>query len=303
MSKFLRRLLAGVSPTGRALRQAHEAAEVARLSAINRDPPPGEGWRVADQDSEGKWTVWNGPRPVASFWDENDAAAMARRNNQDPRPNPVHRDDGKYCVNCGSHETDASLKARGYVSCCPERYVIPEVWEVSAGRLATGEYHLWKPGEGLPTVTDDSWPERADAQAVADRRNRLAQIVPAPGVYRPDQGKPTTPEMADVVDAIRNSPEPYVARALHDAQTRGTSVTTGRLTGPTPEERARYKAEAKAEFLNVPVPDGLRMVVGPHKSPDDYLWWTFDRSGPVRGYTRKSNAQAAADRANNAPQT
>lgn len=255
MRNLLSRLLGGAPPTGKALRAAHEAAEKARLEAINRDPPPGNGWRLAPQDSEGKWTVWNGPRPVASFWDENEAAEWARRKNADPRPNPVQRDDGKYCVNCGSHETDESLKARGYVSCCPERYVIPETWHVSADRLATGHYHVWRPADGLPTITDDSWPEKAEAQRRADVLNLEAHIA--------DNLAPRSPDGVNL-------------------------------------DKAGW---ARAEFLNVPIPDGVRMVVGPRKSPDDGNWWTFDRSGPVRGYTRKTNARAAADRANNGPAT
>lgn len=274
MKSLLARLLGGVSPTGRALRTAHENAERARLSAINRDPPPGNGWRLAPQDSEGKWTVWNGPRPVASFWDENEAAEWARQMNRDPRPNPVDREDGKYCVNCGSRQTDESLKARGYVSCCPERYVIPEEWHVSADRLATGQFHLWRPAFGLDSMeTTTGFVDREEAKHEANHRNLLA--------HRPHAAMaPTTPEMADVVEAIQNSPEPYVARALHDA-----------------------KAEALATFIDVPIPDGVRAVVGPHRSPADGNWWVFDRGGPVRGYTRKTNAQLAADRINNAPQT
>jgi hypothetical protein len=271
---FLSRLFGG--PSKRALAHAHEQAEIARLRAINSEPPPGVGWRVADQDSEGKWTVWNGPRPVCSFWDENEAAAYARRQNRDPgRPNPVMREDGKYCVNCGSHETDDSLKARGYVNCCPERYVIPEVWHVSADRLATGQFHLWRPVDGLESMSDTGHDTHAAAQKDADARNialhREAQRAAADNGYAPEQ-------IAD--------PDAYMRR-----------------TPPALPDWTERRAAARAAFVDVPIPDGLRAVVGPHKSPDDGNWWVFDRGGPVRGYTRKTNAQAAADRLNNASQT
>jgi hypothetical protein len=292
MRNLLSRLLAGVTPTGRALRQAHEAAEIARLRGIaNEPPPPGIGWRVGDQDSEGKWTVWNGPRKIAAFWDENDAAEWARKQNRDPgRPNPVQREDGKYCVNCGSRETDESLKARGYVSCCPERYVIAETWAVTADRLATGQFHLWRPADGLESITDGGWDERAGAQHEADHRNLLA--------HRPHAAiRPTTPEMSAMVDAVAPAPGVYSPEQIADpdAYMRRTPPALAR---PDWTER---KAAALAAFIDVPIPDGVRMVVGPHKSPDDGNWWTFDRNGPVRGYTRKANAQAAADRANNGP--
>lgn len=277
MRNFLARLFGG--PSQSALAHAHRQAEIARLAAIAKEaPPPGEGWRVGDQDSEGKWTVWNGPRKIASFWDENEAAEWARAQNRDPGPpNPVHWEDGKYCVNCGSHETDDSLKARGYVSCCPERYVIPEVWHVT-DKLATGQYHLWRPLDGLETITDDSWADKADARHEADHRNLLAHR-PHPAALKEDLG-----------DGVWRDVAPEEAQAAAKAALRP-------LMGPASEGRALRRAD----FLNVPIPDGVRMVVGPLKSPDDGNWWTFDRNGPVRGYTRKTNAQAAADRANNGP--
>lgn len=273
--RFLSRLF--LTPSRKALAHAHEQAEIARLQSLNRDPPPGNGWRLAPQDSEGKWTVWNGPRPVASFWDENEAAEWARQMNRDRQPNPVQREDGCYCVNCGSRETDDSLKARGYVSCCPERYVIPEAWHVTGDRLATGNWHVWRPADGLPSIdADHSWPERADAQYEADYRNLLA-VSPVP--------------MGGQNSGFR--PDGRLNLYYRD-------VEHVRTTAKTPAER---DYDRLAPFLNVRIPEGVRMVVGPIKSPDDGNWWTFDRSGPVRGYTRKSNAQAAADRANNAPPT
>lgn len=349
MRNFLAALFGG--PSKRALAHAHEQAEIARLKGLNREPPPGDGWRLAPQDSEGKWTVWNGPRPMASFWDENEAAEWARRQNRDPgRPNPVDRDDGKYCVNCGSHEMDDSLKARGYVSCCPERYVIPELWHVTADRLATGNWHLWRPDEGLPSITDDSWADKADARHEADHRNLLAfrnaVVKPAALAGSPDAADalaygltaaklaatdesghspgfgvewkhapdPRTRHVADAAPATEwDGVEPprdlgrfncrgdYVVpqpEAIHESPP-CQSFVPGVLAGPVSEGRALRRAD----FLNVPIPDGVRQVVGPIRSPDDGNWWTFDRNGPVRGYTRRTNAQAAAERANNAPQT
>lgn len=344
MRNLLSRLLGGISPTGRALRHAHEAAEIARLSAINRDPPPGVGWRLAPQDSEGKWTVWNGPRPMASFWDENEAAEWARRMNRDPgRPNPVEREDGKYCVNCRSRETTDSLKARGYVSCCPERYEVLEAWQVT-DKLATGQFHLWRPADGLPSVTDDSWADRADAAHEADHRNLLAHrnVVVKPAALAmggQNSGfRPSTPEMSGYVEAL-DSKRPAQATGKwpwegevtdESGASAGFSIGAApvldvddytdplalraHISNPriviepkTPRPLMGVNSEGReyrrAQFLNVPIPDGVRLVVGPLRSPDDGNWWTFDRSGPVRGYTRKTNAQLAADRANNAPQT
>lgn len=337
MRNLLSRLLGGISPTGRALRHAHEAAEKARLSAINRDPPPGNGWRLAPQDSEGKWTVWSGPRPMASFWDENEAAEWARRMNRDPgRPNPVEREDGKYCVNCRSHETDESLKARGYLSCCPERYVIPEAWAVT-DKLATGQFHLWRPADGLPSVTDDSWADRADAAHEADHRNLLefrnVALKPAALAGSPDAADAlafglTAAKLAQETGEEVYTLRPYQAEALRElisnpkvkiepkviresppcqavADEGGASAGFGISQAAMAGISAHKDAQARrlADFLAVEVPDGVRLVVGPLKSPQDGNWWTFDRSGPVRGYTRKTNAQAAAERANNAPQT
>lgn len=346
MRNLLSRLFGGTSPTAKSLRHAAEAAEIARLQGIaNEPPPPGEGWRCGAQDSEGKWTVWNGARKIASFWDENDAAAWARLQNADKGPlNPAMREDGKYCVNCGSHETDESLKARGYVSCCPERYAIPELWHVTDGRLATGQFHLWQPVMGLETLTDDSWADRPDAQHEADHRNLLAfrNVVLKPAALAmggQNSGfRPSTPEMSGYVEAL-DATRPAQATGkwpweVADESGASAGFAVESLTDPLREtisnpriviepkdpERARIpqspalymqvagrierpRAATLAEFLNVPIPDGVRQVVGPLKSPQDGNWWTFDRSGPVRGYTRKTNAQLAADRANNAPQT
>lgn len=325
MRNLLSRILGGASPTGKALRAAHEAAEKARLEAINRDPPPGNGWRLAPQDSEGKWTVWNGPRPICSFWDENEAADYARRMNRDAQRNPVQRDDGKYCVNCGSHETDESLKARGYVSCCPERYVIPEAWAVTADRLATGNYHVWRPADGLPSIdADHSWPERADAQHEADHRNLLEFRPEAMDAWArlASVAQPRAPERSGEPLRVADLAEGLTAAKLavtdESGHSSGFGVALGvppvldvdlvtesppcQMAAPRPDWTER-QAAARERFLDVPIPDGVRAVVGPYKSPDDGNWWTFDRSGPVRGYTRKTNAQAAADRANNGPAT
>lgn len=301
LPSLLSRLLGG--PSAKALAHAHEQAEVARLSAINRDPPPGEGWRVADQDSEGKWTVWNGPRPIASFWDENEAAEWARGKNADPIPNRETWDDGKYCVNCGSHETDDSLKRRGFVSCCPERYVIPESWTVTADRLATGQFHIWRAPE-LPTITDDGWPERADAQAEADRRNlKLHRAHAAIATSQPEHPGPDPETLA----ATRTAPFPNHDNRpviVGNPDKRFLPYDRTHLDERTaPVGRILTKQERLAEFLDVPIPEGVRAVVGPRKSPDDGNWWVFTRAGPYRGYTRKANAQAAAERVNNAPQT
>ncbi len=286
MRNFLSALFGG--PSKRALAHAHTAAEKARLQAINRDPPPGNGWRLAPQDSEGKWTVWNGPRPMASFWDENEAAEWARKQNRDPgRPNPVEREDGKYCVNCRSRETTDSLKARGYVSCCPERYVIPEAWAVT-DKLATGQFHLWRPAGGLETITDDSWADQADARHEADHRNLLAHRPHAAEIYVSTPGGPSNPFHTTGFVQVEGEPRPPKA------------------TGEWATVWDRAAAEVRpdlAEFLSVAIPAGLKVTVGPCKHPTLGNWWTFDASGPVKGYTRKSNAQAAADRANNAPQT
>lgn len=342
MFNLKRWLLGGTS--ARAERQARIAAETARLQAIaNEAPPPGEGWRCGPQDSEGKWTVWNGARKIASFWDENEAFEWARKNNTDKAaPLPVYRDDGKYCVNCGNHEPDDSLKARGYVSCCPERYVIPEAWCVTQSRLATGQWHLWRPLDGLESLdTEHGWVDRQEAQHEADHRNLLEfrNVVVKPAALAmggQNAGfRPSTPEMSGYVEAL-DAKRPAQATGKwpweatdESGQSPGFGVDVDDYTDPLAlkvaisnpriviepkdPDRARLRplmgaaSEGReirrAQFLNVPIPEGVRQVVGPLRSPDDGNWWTFDRSGPVRGYTRKTNAQAAADRANNAPQT
>lgn len=238
MKSFLARLFGG--PSRAALATAHEAAEIARLEAIaNEPPPPGDGWRMGDQDSEGKWTVWRGPRKMAAFWDENDAAEWARTMNTDATPNR-QLSDSHYCVVCGSRETSESIKARGYVACCPERLFIPQLWHVSDGPLATGLWHLWRPDQDLPSLERDGYKTQFEAQVEADNRNMAA-----------------------------------FNRARRD-----------------------HKSQALAQFLDVPIPPGVKLVVGPLPSPDNGLWYTFNTRGPYRGYIRKKNAQAAADRAN-----
>jgi len=163
-------------PSPAALAYAHEQAEIARLKGIANEPPPaGNGWRVGDMDSEGKWTVWNGPARIAAFYDADTATAWARAQNTDkPTGKPIQRDDGKYCVNCGSTETDASVKARCYHSCCPERQIIPQLWHVSDGPLATGKWHLWQPGAGLESLERHGWGDMQGARLECDRRNLLA---------------------------------------------------------------------------------------------------------------------------------
>lgn len=340
MRNLLARLFGGTSPTARSLRVAAEAAEVARLQGIaNEPPPPGDGWRVGNQDSEGKWTVWRGPTKIAAFWDENEASEWARAQNQDPgRPNPVKREDGKYCVNCNNHDTDESLKARGYVSCCPERYVIPEAWHVTDSRLVTGNWHLWRPADGLPSIdADHSWPDHADAKHEADHRNLLEfrNVVVKPAALAmggQNAGfRPSTPEMSGYVEAL-DATRPAQATGKwpwevtdESGASAGFAVEPVLVTESPPcqpyaeggDERLRARvrqavadgllsetpAEKLASFLDVPIPEGVRAVVGPRKSPQDGNWWVFTRSGPERGYTRKTNAQLAADRINNAPQT
>lgn len=326
MRNLLSRLFGGTSPTARSLRAAGETAEKARLLGIvNEEPPPGIGWRCGAQDSEGKWTVWAGARKVAAFWDENDAAEWARKQNADPRPNKAEREDGKYCVNCGSRETDDSIKARGYVSCCPERYVIPEAWHVTGDRLVTGNWHLWRPADGLPSIdADHSWDDKADAQHEADHRNLLefrnVVLKPAALAGSPD----ATDALAYGLTAARIARDAQPVPGVYNAeQLRGLVSNPKVVIEPKDPERARLPSPAPfsvevgaalmshkdaqarrlSAFLDVPIPDGVRLVVGPLVSPQDGNWWTFSRSGPERGYTRKANAQLAADRANNAPQT
>lgn len=226
MKGLLGRLLGG--PSQKALAKAHETAEIARLQAIaNEPPPPGNGWRVGDQDSEGKWTVWRGDRKIAAFWDENEAAEWARVMNADPVVNPV-LSDSHYCVNCHSRDVAA---------CCPQRVWIAELWRVSDGALADGLWHIWRPDMDLRSLIG-TWETQEAAQREADRRNREARRTGADGPL--------------------------------------------------------------AAFLDVVVPEGQTLAVGPFPSPQNGLWYTFDRKGPHRSYIRKKNAQAAADRANNA---
>lgn len=292
--EFLRRLFGG--PSKAALAHAHEQAEIARLKGINRDPPPGEGWRVAPQDSEGKWTVWKDDRPIASFWREFEAADMVVRLNG----RPAGTLDGEYCVMCGSRETLEAIQGRGHVSCCPERRIVREVWTVTGEKLATGQWHIFKPAEGLDTITDDGWLTRAEAQNEADRRNLREALI------RVDFADLEANVMADLSEGLTaaklarpfadtRQPEdvvrldPYVERA------------TQRAAGLDFTPAIREIRETKAEWLNVTIPEGVKAVVGPLRNPDDGKWYTFDRAGPMRGYSHRSDANRAARRINAAP--
>lgn len=292
---ILARLFNG--PSTGALAHAHEQAEIARLKDLNRDPPPGEGWRVAPRDSEGKWTVWKDARPIASFWAEHEAADMVVRLTG-RAPETL---DGEYCVNCGSHATDAALEARGKVSCCPERHVIPEVWKVTDSRLATGQWHVFRPADGLDTITDDGWDLRIGAQIEADQRNRAAEMLRL-------QSAPQSPDGVDALaygltaarlaqtDVRRwAAPDRYeeaLARATVDHQ---RTVAGAPVQAPPP-----VGYDAKGAFLSVTLPDGVKAVVGPLRNPEDGKWYTFDRAGPMRGYSHRSDANRAAKRINDA---
>lgn len=270
-------------------------------------PPPGDGWRCGFSGVDpAPWTVWNGPTRVAAFPTFMQAQDYARRQNIDAgTPAPV-LDPERYCAVCGSRETAVSLRARGFPSCCPDRYFIRRVWAVTADPVGDPpRFRLWRPADGLETLTLESWANRRHAQAVADVRNKEAARATLERALEPKlEGR----EGVAIVDDHAHAPVSAVVipRALSDEELATVTAPAapeivahpGPVRWPMGSGAVRMSDPLSA-FLDVAIPPDCKYVVGPLPHPKTGKWHVFDRYGPrPEGYTAKTNAHRAARRLN-----
>lgn len=249
ISRFKALLFGSVAVTPQA------ASRAAAPHAHEPTPPPGEGFRATlEPDAQGRYFVWKDATAMAVFYDRDAAVqAAAKWAADEPKAKPIDPWNG--------HNPDAPAMVTESPPC--QAFAPRQTWAVSDGALGDGKWHVWKPAEGLETISPEGWATQDDAQAEAYRRNAMvARFDPqdesghSPG-FGVDLGDGLT-----AAKLAQDPPAPIVA------------------ANP---EREAARASGARWWVEGPKDDGLFWV---------YTWDRKEQADPVKGYTRRRNAQA-----------
>lgn len=263
ISRFKALLFGSVAVTPQA------ASRAAAPHAHEPTPPPGEGFRATlEPDAQGRYFVWKDATAMAVFYDRDAAVqAAAKWAADEPKAKPIDPWNG--------HNPDAPAMVTESPPC--QAFAPRQTWAVSDGALGDGKWHVWKPAEGLETISPEGWATQEDAQAEVDRRNAMvARFDPdeyAEPAFSPprDESGHSSGFGVDLGDGLT------AAKLAQDPEVRPE---------PTNPEREAARASGARWWVEGPKADGLFYV---------YTWDAGGRADPRKGYTRRRNAQAVVN--------